>query len=212
MSKDADITKIAGEKLNSPSRNRDWFLTFWVDLTLDADTAYPKIKVTNDNKTAEMTSHDQTGDKNPKRFLYEPEVLCNEGLTGKKYWEIDWVGTLGVGISVSYKIIPRDIKGDESRFGRNTYSWSLEDCVQRELMHGKDTSPVHSHYNRVGVFIDTEAGILQYYSVTPDLDHMTLLYQAPQSEKKFTEALYPGFWICDDSKMFLCAKHQPTPA
>ncbi|XP_067469901.1 stonustoxin subunit alpha-like [Thunnus thynnus] len=212
MSKMAVNAKMAGEKdCSIPSFNRNTFLQYWVDLTLDPDTANSKLKVFENKKGVERVNNPLNKDRNPKRFVNFPELLCEQGLTGKNYWEIIWEGPQGVGIAVSYEIIPRDTDGDECRLGRNTYSWSLEDIVVREFMHDnvrndKITTPICSFNNRVGVYLDTEAGILQYFSVTPDLEDMTLLYEAPRSEEKFTEALFPGFWIVNDTKMTLCPK------
>lgn len=178
----------------------------WVDLSLDPETAYPKLELSEENKAVKMTETDHHHDINPKRFLSVPQVLCREAVSGQQYWEIDWVGTQGVGIALSYASIRRSGTDNESRFGRNTKSWSLEDRVQRVLLHDDQETSVSSYYNRVGVYLDSEAGVLNFYSVTPDLGDMTLLYQTPRSQTGFTEALYPGFWICDDSYMIICPK------
>lgn len=167
--------------------------------------------MSSDKKTVERGDVHPVKADNDKRFLHFPELLCEQPLTGKKYWEIVWDGLQGVGIAVSYKIIPRTSTGNAGRFGRNTYSWSLEGIVEREFMHNntcndKVTSPITSHNNRVGVFLDTQQGILQYYSISPDLKRMTLLYEAPPSDKKFTEALYAGFWVVDHTRVTLCPK------
>ncbi|XP_062296641.1 stonustoxin subunit alpha-like [Scomber scombrus] len=207
--------KVAGGTGGCVLPQREKFLPFWVDLTLDPDTANSDLTVSADRKVVERGDVNQVKTDNPKRFLNFPELLCEQPLTGKKYWEIEWDGLQGVGIAVSYQIIPRKTTGNECRFGRNTYSWSLEGIVERAFMHNntcndKVKSPISSHRNRVGVFLDKDQGILQYFAISPDLEDMVLLYEAPRSEKKFTEALYAGFWVVDHTRVTLCPK-QPGP-
>ncbi|XP_053192175.1 tripartite motif-containing protein 16-like [Scomber japonicus] len=75
--------------------------------------------------------------------------------------------------------------------------------MHNNTCNDKVKSPISSYRNRVGVFLDTDQGILQYFAISPDLEDMILLYEAPHSEKKFTEALYAGFWL--DRETFSCS-------
>ncbi|XP_044231903.1 stonustoxin subunit beta-like [Thunnus albacares] len=209
MSKMAVNAKVAAEKKDRsiPSYNREWYLQYWVDLTLDPDTAYSKLKLSEKNKKVELTDVTQTHDESPKRFRYVPQVLCKEGLTtGRSYWEIDWVGAKGAGIAVSYDTIRRDTADDECRFGCNPQSWRFQDGVQRDFLYNDWKTPIFSCYNIIGVYLDVEAGTLQYYGVTPDREEMVLLYEAPQF--KPSAPLYPGFWLCEGTKLTICPKQQ----
>ncbi len=67
------------------------------------------------------TDHQYPG--HPDRFDECPQVLCEESVCGRCYWELQWSGD--VSISVSYKSISRKGRG-ECEFGYNDQSWSLE--------------------------------------------------------------------------------------
>lgn len=59
----------------------------------------------------------------PDRFTTFPQVLCREGLSERCYWEVEWhARTLSA--AVAYKDISRT--SDDSHFGNNKKSWSLE--------------------------------------------------------------------------------------
>ncbi len=57
------------------------------------------------------------------RFDVCPQVLCEESVCRRCYWELQWSGD--VSISVSYKSISRKGLGVECKFGCNDQSWSL---------------------------------------------------------------------------------------
>ncbi|KAM3850552.1 tripartite motif-containing protein 16-like [Diretmus argenteus] len=121
----------------------------------------------------------------PDRFTEYDQVLCREGLSGRCYWEFEWKGD-ELNAAVSYKDIRRT--GEESVFGENDKSWSLEcyqDCYS--FRHNEVETEVSGPCSsRVGVYLDHEAGTLSFYSVS---DTMTLLHKVCTT---FTQPLYPG--------------------
>ncbi|GAA6112056.1 E3 ubiquitin/ISG15 ligase TRIM25-like isoform X1, partial [Tachysurus ichikawai] len=106
-----------------------------------------------------------------------------------------------VSISVSYKEINRKGGGDESLFGRNNQSWSLQDSsFSVSFWHNDIKTELRGpSSSRIGVYVDHSAGTLSFYSVS---DVMRLLHRVHTT---FTQPLYAGFWIRSyDSHVSLC--------
>uniref|UniRef100_A0A6Q2WZ00 B30.2/SPRY domain-containing protein n=2 Tax=Esox lucius TaxID=8010 RepID=A0A6Q2WZ00_ESOLU len=172
------------------------------DLTLDLNTAYTHLSVSEENRNVTF-SELQPYPVHTERFDYWNQVLCSEGLTGRCYWEVERNGE--VVIAVTYKGISRKGKDDDSRLGYNDKSWSLDFYDNRcfAYHHSKKTSipdPASSPWpNRVGVYLDWPAGTLSFYSISSDtLSHIHTFHCT------FTEPLYPGFWVGSDSSVSLC--------
>ena len=90
--------------------------------TFDRNTVNKKLWLA-DQEVAK-TIQDQKYPSHPERFDERCLVLCREGVSGRAYWEVEWSGTKGVYIAVSYKDVCRK-GGDECIFGNNKQSWSL---------------------------------------------------------------------------------------
>ena len=130
-------------------------------------------------------------------------MLCREGQSGRCYWEAEWSGS-GADIAVAYKSIKRKGGSNDSLFGYNDKSWSLEcsgnSYSARHNNKKTDIPAPSSHSSRVGVYLDWPAGTLSFYSVSSDtLTHLHTFHST------FTEPLYPGFYIWgSDSSVSLC--------
>ncbi|KAI4876970.1 hypothetical protein NFI96_017639 [Prochilodus magdalenae] len=171
------------------------------DLTLDSNTAYSFLCLSEENRKMESVDEDQYYPDHPDRFDSWPQVLCVEGLTGRCYWEAEWSGALAV-IAVSYRGIRRKGDSDESLFGRNNQSWCLycTDEVHSVWYNNKSTEiPRHLiRSKRVGVYLDWEGGTLSFYSVTSDPHTLTHLHTFHST---FTEHLYAGFILGDNTSV-----------
>ncbi|XP_063738897.1 NACHT, LRR and PYD domains-containing protein 12-like isoform X2 [Eleginops maclovinus] len=166
------------------------------ELTLDTYTMNRNLKLSDNNRTVTTGTEEQPYQDHPERFVYWPQLMCRNGLTGRCYWEVEWRGR--VFISVTYKGIERKGNRSRCRFGGNDQSWSLL-CsdVEGYLVWHKKRSTHLPHYsssssssssNRVAVFVDFPAGTLSFYIVCSDtLIHLHTL------KTTFTEPLYPGF-------------------
>nr|XP_055047315.1 finTRIM family, member 64 [Misgurnus anguillicaudatus] len=181
-------------------QTRDEFLQYFHQLTLDPDTAHKQLCLSEGNRAVQCTEKDQKYPDHPDRFDNWVQVLCRESVYGRCYWEFEWTGHFGVGISVSYKTMSR--KGDlKSRFGYNEQSWRLR-CSSYSYVfshsnkHIKLPNPPSSC--RMGVYVDHSAGILSFYNVSGT---MTLIHRV---ETTFTQPLYPGFLVCSGSTVKLC--------
>ncbi|XP_050957029.1 NACHT, LRR and PYD domains-containing protein 12 [Labeo rohita] len=170
-------------------------------LTLDPNTAYTKLILSEKNREVTLVEEDQSYPDHPDRFDECQQVLCKESVCGRCYWEIEWSGDKGVFISVSYKSISRKGAGDECVFGCNDQSWSLF-CSPSSYSFTHNNTwtdlPVESISSRIGVFVDHSAGTLSFYSVS---DTMSLIHTV---QTTFTQPLYPGFYVWSGSSVKLC--------
>lgn len=161
------------------------------ELTLDSNTAYKFLSLSAEGKMVTFLSKRQPYPDHSHRFAWSCQVLCREALTGRCYWEPEWYGR-GVGIAVAYKSISRKLPFASNHLGHNFASWSLECHPNRyTVRHGITRVRIPApfdHSNRIGVYLDWSAGILSFYSVSPE--GLTPLYTF---YSKFTKPLYPGF-------------------
>uniref|UniRef100_A0A8C1QUD3 Uncharacterized protein n=1 Tax=Cyprinus carpio TaxID=7962 RepID=A0A8C1QUD3_CYPCA len=160
-------------------------------LTLDPNTAYTKLGLSEENRKVTHVGEKQSYPDHPDRFDVCSQVLCRESVCGRCYWEIEWSG--GVCISVSYKNISRKGSSNESVFGSNDQSWSLfcSPDIYSFVHNNKHTDlPVKPTSSRIGVYVDHSAGTLSFYSVSRNT--MSLIHT---EQTTFTQPLYPGFWV-----------------
>ncbi|XP_056445780.1 uncharacterized protein LOC130382197 [Gadus chalcogrammus] len=169
------------------------------DLTLDPNTAYRQLSLSEDNRKVTLVIVDQSYPDHPDRFDAVPQVLGREALTGRCYWEVKWKGWVEIG--VTYRGITRRGAGDDSDLGMNNKSWSLDcdDGGYSARYNGTLTDlPLHpAGSTRVGVYLDRPAGSLSFYRVSPggggSSDTLTHLHTFWSS---FTqEDLLPGLWV-----------------
>ncbi|XP_033490314.1 tripartite motif-containing protein 16-like [Epinephelus lanceolatus] len=171
-------------------KSRAGFLKYSCEITLDPNTAYTCLLLSEGNRKAAKTSEAQPYSSHPDRFTKYCQVLSKESLTGRCYWEVEWSGG-GVCVAVAYKNIGRAGGSNECRFGYNDKSWALY-CNNNSYnfwynnVHTRVSGPQSS---RVGVYLDHSAGTLSFYSVS---ETMTLLHRVQTS---FTQPLYAGLWV-----------------
>lgn len=168
---------------------------------MDSKTVFEYIRLSEGNRMASHTGNVPLYPDHPDRFSNWYQVLCREKVCGRCYWEVQRSGA--VGISVSYKTIPRKGKGFACGFGYNDQSWRLYCSSSRcSFWHNnkKTELPVASLSSRMGVYVDHSAGTLSFYSV---YDTITLIHSV---QTTFTQPLYPGFWIKNGSTVKLISK------
>uniref|UniRef100_A0A3P8SVJ9 B30.2/SPRY domain-containing protein n=1 Tax=Amphiprion percula TaxID=161767 RepID=A0A3P8SVJ9_AMPPE len=169
-------------------------------LTVDTNTVNRKLKLSDNNRKVTLVEEGQSYPDHPDRFDWY-QLLCETGLTGRCYWEVEWRGV--VHITVSYRGIRRKGVSVECVFGCNDQSWSLW-CSDDgySVRHNKSQTSIWSSSvsHRVSVYVDVPAGTLSFYRVSSDsLIHLHTF------NTTFTQPLYPGFgfWY-PDSSVFLC--------
>ncbi|XP_035271017.1 tripartite motif-containing protein 16-like isoform X1 [Anguilla anguilla] len=179
---------ITVEEVHNEPRTREDFLQYSCRLTLDPNTAYQELRLSEGNREVTYVEEIQSYPDHPERFDHWAQVLCREGLSGRCYWEAEWSGK-GVFIAVSYKEISRKGKGHDCALGWNNKSWNLfcsPSSYSAKHSNERTEIPVPPS-SRIGVYLDHWAGTLSFYSVS---DTMTLLHRV---QTTFTQPLYPGF-------------------
>uniref|UniRef100_A0A3B3DSR4 Uncharacterized protein n=1 Tax=Oryzias melastigma TaxID=30732 RepID=A0A3B3DSR4_ORYME len=178
------------KKRSNLTKGRANFLQFACPITMDPSTANPHLVLSKENRKVVYTSEELTYSVVPQRFAYSWQVLSQESLTGRCYLEVERSGR-GVLVAVAYKDISRAGTFRQCMFGDNEKSWAL-DCFKNsyEFRHnGIKTSIPGTWSSRVGVYVDHDAGVLSFFSVS---DTMTLLHRV---QTTFTQPLYAGLDI-----------------
>ncbi|XP_069044375.1 zinc-binding protein A33-like [Lepisosteus oculatus] len=157
------------------------------DVTLDPNTAHPKLILSEDGKQVRQGNTRQDLPDNPERFDCCVNVLGKDGITsGRHYWEVEvgekTVWDLGV------------TRESSSRKGKNILSpqygyWTVILRNGNEYQACDDSSvllPLSQKPQKVGVYVDYEGGQVSFYNV----DNRSHIYTFTAS---FTEKLFPYF-------------------
>ncbi|XP_038123711.1 tripartite motif-containing protein 16-like [Cyprinodon tularosa] len=184
------VSKVDVLKSGPERNNRAGFLLYSQEITLDPNTAYKYLLISEGNRKVTSVKLKQSYPYHPHRFNDHNQVLSRESLTGRCYWEVKWGGG-GIDVAVLYKNISREGRLDECEFGANDKSWSLDcDTNSYTVWHNNVKTPVSGPVSsRIGVYLDHSAGILSFYSVSETL---TLLHRF---QTKFTQPLYAGIGV-----------------
>ncbi|XP_071188419.1 tripartite motif-containing protein 16-like protein isoform X1 [Salvelinus alpinus] len=169
-------------------KTRVEFLENYCHLTLDPNSAYQHLRLSECNREVSWSDKALSYSDHPDRFTDHYQVLCKEDLSGTHYCEVDRRGECEV--AITYRSISRK-GGLECCFGSNDQSWSLV-CRNSSCSywHNKNRTDIPVPCStRVGVYLDSRAGTLAFYSVS---DTMTLLHRV---QTTFTDDLCAGFWV-----------------
>uniref|UniRef100_A0A673MI63 E3 ubiquitin-protein ligase TRIM39-like n=1 Tax=Sinocyclocheilus rhinocerous TaxID=307959 RepID=A0A673MI63_9TELE len=159
-----------------------------VDVTLDPDTAHPKLILSNDGKQVRHGDIKHELPDYPERFNYSASVLGKEGfLSGRFYFEVQLKGKsqwdLGVAReSINRKgkirVSPQDGFWAVALRNGNEYWACADPCVYLSLR----VKP-----QKVGVFVDYEEGLVTFY----DVESRSQIYSF--TAQSFTNRLYSYF-------------------
>ncbi|XP_054883705.1 finTRIM family, member 86 isoform X2 [Poeciliopsis prolifica] len=176
--------------VNPEPKTREEMLKFRFEPTIDPNTAYRHIKLSDDCRKVTMRPENLNPPEHPDRFFFWRQVLCKEPLAGSPYyWEVEWTGQK-ITIGVAFKDMERKGNDNKSRLGHNPQSWSL-------YWSGTGYSFWHNNQEkllglpkatRVGIYLDQHAGILNFYNITNNK-----AYLIHHHETQFTGPLYAGF-------------------
>ncbi|XP_060885755.1 E3 ubiquitin-protein ligase TRIM39-like [Labrus mixtus] len=163
-----------------------------VDVTLDPDTAYPFLILSDDGKQVYYGKRKNLPD-NPERFSMTACVLGKQSISaGKFYFEVEvknkskWdLGVARGSINRKETISPRLETGPWVLMLRNGGDYKAVGGVLLSLK---------SKPQKVGVFVDYEEGVVSFY----DVDAAALIYSFTGCN--FTEKLFPIFGPCLDDR------------
>ncbi|XP_034072219.1 tripartite motif-containing protein 16-like [Gymnodraco acuticeps] len=189
---------IASNTKEEPITRAD-FLHYVCQVTLDPNTANTHLKISGNEKMVTFVSDEQKYPLHPERFVYSWQLLSKDSLDGRSYWEVELSGTAAF-VAVAYKDISRLGGFTESMFGYNDKSWAL-DCYKNTCTFRHDnvrTRIPGMWSSRVGVYLDPDAGVLSFYSVS---ETRTLVHRV---QTKFTQPLYAGLWLSDGVSAEVC--------
>ncbi|XP_014189234.1 E3 ubiquitin-protein ligase TRIM21-like [Haplochromis burtoni] len=157
-----------------------------VDVTLDPDTAHPKLILSDDGKQVHCGDKKKCPD-NPDRFSEEIVVPGKQSFSsGRFYFEVlvkgktEWaLGVVTESVNRKKKITPSPEKGYWTVGVYENICVAFEDPEVR--------LPLQSYPDKVGVFVDYEEGLVSFF----DADHAALIYSFTGCS--FTGKLYPFF-------------------
>ncbi|XP_072893166.1 E3 ubiquitin-protein ligase TRIM39-like [Hemitrygon akajei] len=159
-----------------------------VSVTLDVETAHPKLEVSEDRKSVRWTGTRRDLPDTGKRFTDRGCVLGSEGFTsGRHYWEVEVTGNRRWGLGVAAESVER--KGEffvSPGLGFWTF-WRLNDEMKAYTspLSRLSAGPIPG---RVGVSLSYESGTVSFYNAETKSHLHTF------TGNKFTEKLYPFFW------------------
>ncbi|XP_053085784.1 NACHT, LRR and PYD domains-containing protein 12-like isoform X1 [Pangasianodon hypophthalmus] len=169
------------------------------DLTFNPNTAHTQLCLSESNKKVSYTIQDQQYPDHPERFQVYHQVLCNESLSHRSYWEVLLEGS-SPEIGITYPDIRRKEEDlapldAQMKLGLNPISWVLV-CVNNKRFYARhnseDTDIDMPKPNRIGVYLDWPAGTLSFYSVSPDTHTLKHIHTFCTL---FEKPVLPGFSV-----------------
>ncbi|XP_019206924.1 E3 ubiquitin-protein ligase TRIM21-like [Oreochromis niloticus] len=179
-----------------------------VDVTLDPDTAHPNLILSRNGKQVHCGDRRKKRPGNPERFLVFLCVLGKQSFSsGRFFFKVQvkektrWIlGVVKESVNRKKKITPSPEKGYWTVSVYENICVALEDPEVR--------LPLQSGFEKVGVFVDYEEGLVSFY----DVDHAALIYSFTGCS--FTGKLYPFFCsgVNDDddnsARLIICPVNQ----
>ncbi|XP_044635093.2 tripartite motif-containing protein 14 isoform X1 [Equus asinus] len=184
-------TKPGSLLKTSPSPERSLFLKYARTPSLDPDTMHARLRLSADRLTVRCALLGRLGPAPAARFDALWQVLGRDCFAaGRHYWEVD-VQEAGAGwwAGAAYASLRRRGASAAARLGCNRQSWCLKRYdLEYWAFHDGQRSRLRPRGDpeRLGVFLDYEAGVLAFYDVTGGMSHLHTFRAA------FQEPLYPA--------------------
>ncbi|XP_051257912.1 NLR family CARD domain-containing protein 3 isoform X4 [Dicentrarchus labrax] len=170
-------------------RMKPGFKKYACELTLDPNTAHKNLVLLEGNREVICEEDEQLDRSQQERFEHCQQVLCEQGLDERCYWEVEVFGPVSVG--VTYRGVDKEGTMNDFKMGHNDSSWCLVSSnYGYYVLHNNEKVDVPSlgwRSNWVGVYLDWPAGILSFYRVSSD--SRTRLHTFKTT---FNEPLYPA--------------------
>ncbi|XP_044214907.1 NACHT, LRR and PYD domains-containing protein 3-like [Thunnus albacares] len=199
-------------KLRVDHNAEHWFTPglrkYACELTVDPNTLHKLLILSDGNRKVSQAREEQPYPDHPDRFNYWTQVLFQQGLKGRCYWEVEWEGSWA-GMGVTYKKIGRKGPNQDCVMGYNEMSWGLHcSAPGYRVYHNYKSIVLHvplAGSRRLAVYLDWDAGMLSFYRVSLEgsLTHLHTFYN------KFTDPLHPVFKVWGEgSSVWLCEVKQ----
>ncbi|XP_058867973.1 E3 ubiquitin-protein ligase TRIM39-like [Acipenser ruthenus] len=173
-----------------PKSEWKWICSSAVDVTLDHDTAQPRLILSAEGKRVRLGETRQDLPDTPERFDHRLCVLGREGFTsGRRYWQVQVGENTAWILGVSRMSAPR--KGWISMTPQRGY-WTVEGWSGGEFTALTDPEtplPRSLKPQKLGVYLDYEEGQLSFYNV----ETRSHIYTFTDMEFNPNEKLYPFF-------------------
>ncbi|XP_046922682.1 tripartite motif-containing protein 14 isoform X2 [Lynx rufus] len=159
--------------------------------TLEPDTMHSRLRLSADRLTVRCGLLGRLGPTPELRFDKLWQVLGRDCFAaGRHYWEVD-VQEAGVGwwVGAAYASLRRCGASAAARLGCNRQSWCLKRYdLEYWAFHDGQRSRLRPRDDpdRLGVFLDYEAGVLAFYDVSGGMSHLHTF------RATFQEPLYPA--------------------
>ncbi|KAJ7420917.1 Tripartite motif-containing protein 14 [Willisornis vidua] len=166
--------------------------------TWEYDSVHPRLKLSDDRLVVSCSWRRIFYPCNPQRFDKLWQVLSKDAfLSGSHYWEVDLLHAgAGWWIGAAYPSIGRKGDSESCRLGWNRASWCLKKFeFEYWAFHKGERIPIliEDDPDRIGIFLDYEAGILTFYNVSDGMAHLHTF------RCKFTEPVYPALRLWEGS-------------
>uniref|UniRef100_A0A8C9ZJV8 E3 ubiquitin-protein ligase TRIM21-like n=1 Tax=Sander lucioperca TaxID=283035 RepID=A0A8C9ZJV8_SANLU len=159
-----------------------------VDVSLDPDTAHPKLILSDDGKQVNLGDVRKNLPDNPERFSKCVNVLGKQSFpSGRFYFEVQIKGKTRWDLGVARESIDR--KRQITTSPKDGF-WTIRLRNGNEYKAAADPPvllSLKSPPQKVGVFVDYEEGLVSFY----DVDAAALIYSFTGCS--FTEKLFPFF-------------------
>uniref|UniRef100_A0A3B3TQK4 B30.2/SPRY domain-containing protein n=1 Tax=Poecilia latipinna TaxID=48699 RepID=A0A3B3TQK4_9TELE len=149
------------------------FQQFAVDVTLDPDSAHPKLILSEDGKQVKYGDVRKNLPDNPERFSSCVNVLGQQSFSsGRFYFEVQVKGKTDWTLGVARESISR--KGKITLSPQNGFwtVWLRNGNEYKALVGPPTRLHLHPAPQKVGVFVDYEEGLVSFY----DVDAAALIY------------------------------------
>uniref|UniRef100_A0A3B4DRG8 Uncharacterized protein n=1 Tax=Pygocentrus nattereri TaxID=42514 RepID=A0A3B4DRG8_PYGNA len=164
-----------------------------VDVTLDPDSAHPKLILSDDGKQVALVKKQKNLPENPERFDRCACVLGKEGFSsGRFYYEVQVSGKTAWDLGVTRESSNR--KGQIILSPKNGYwtVWLRNETEYKALDSPRVPLSLKEAPQKVGVFVDYEEGLVSFC----DVESRSHIYSF--TGQSFTEKLYPYFSPSDN--------------
>ncbi|XP_075062165.1 E3 ubiquitin/ISG15 ligase TRIM25-like [Mixophyes fleayi] len=163
------------------------------NILLDVNTAGNYIHVSDDRKTVSLSLH-KNHQNIPERLRYNQVLNIRAFSSGRHYWEVDVSKSESWRVGMCYPSIDKEV--DQSIIGDNKKSWCLfREYNQFSLLHDRKVIqlPDSIPYDRLGIYLDYEAGQMSFYSLCDPIRHLHTFTAT------FTEPLHAALWVWEES-------------